>query len=91
MFPSLPYLDMFAMTRMWSEDLKNPGLYDLWVKEKGFVWIRPVYERHFSQIVRNPTVGRYVELCKVQQLGCVPINSPEGRRIIHKLCFFHRF
>jgi hypothetical protein len=84
------YLDMFAATRMWSEDLKNPGVYDLWVRHKGFVWIRPVYDRHFSQIVRNPTIGRNVELFKIQHLGCVPIDSPEGRKIINKICYYHR-
>lgn len=87
---ALPYLDMFAMTRMWSEDLKNPGLYDLWVKHRGFIWIRPVYDRGFANIVRNPTVGRYVELFKAQHPGCVPIDSPEGRRMIRRICYFHR-
>ena len=87
---TLPYLDMFAATRMWSERLKNPATYDLWVKEKGFIWIRPVYERKFTQIVRDPTIGRYVELYKFEHPGCVPITSAEGQRMIHKICYFHR-
>ena len=45
---------------------------------------------HIRRIVsfeRFPTVGCLAELCIIPNIGTVPINSPEGRRIINKLAY----
>jgi hypothetical protein len=57
------------------------------VRRSGFQWIR-VRHQSFYNSLRNPTVGRLVELYKRRQIYCVPIDSPKGRRIIQKLCYY---
>lgn len=83
----LSYSDHFRTTRMWSHDLQNRVTYS-WMKAKGFVWVRRLDHRRFEQIVRNPTVGCYLELCAVQQVGCVPLDSAQAKRWIWRQCYF---
>lgn len=84
---SLNYLELFQMQRFWSIDLQKQETYDS-VLEQGFKWIRRVNPRRFELITRQPTVGCYVEVFKVRHLNCVPIDSPQGKKLIRKLCYF---
>jgi len=52
------------------------------------MWIRRDDARRFEEITRRPTIGCHVEVFKVQQLNCVPIQSPYGQKLIRKLCYF---
>ncbi len=69
-----------------STDLKDP-LYLEGVKRSGYTWIR-VRHQSFYNSLRNPTVGRLVEVFKRRHMYCVPIDSPKGKRIIQKLCYY---
>jgi hypothetical protein len=84
---SLSYLDLFSKQRFWSIDLQNQEKYDS-LLEQGFKWIRRDDTRRFELITRRPTIGCTVEVFKVQHLGCVPIKSTQGKKIIRKLCYF---
>ena len=78
------YLQMFRMTRVWSQDLKKKSVRDAYL-EAGFLYVRPVI-RSYNQSLRNPTVGRLLELYVTQQCDCVPIISRRGHDLIHRLC-----
>jgi hypothetical protein len=69
-----------------STDLKDP-VYLEGIRRSGYNWIR-VRHQDFYRSLRNPTVGRLVELFKRRQIYCVHINSEKGRRIIQKLCYY---
>ena len=57
-------------------------------RDQGFAWIRRLDNRRFEQIVRNPTVGCMVELCVLEHVGCVPLDSPAAKKMLTKLCYF---
>lgn len=84
---SSSYLDMFAMMRLESTELQNYTRYSI-LRERGYDWIRRYDGRRFESIVRRPTVGCIVEIFKQQYPGCVPIDSPKGQRLIHRICYF---
>jgi hypothetical protein len=84
---SYSYADIFRCKPFWSQDLLNPTLMRI-VREQGFQWIRRLDTRRFEQIVRNPTVGCMVELCYLQQPGCVHLDSPAAKKMLTKLCYF---
>ncbi len=83
----LSYSDHFRCTRVWSQELKDP-----WTlagfKAQGFLWVRRLDHRRFEQIVRQPTVGCLLELCVLQQVGCVPIGSRQAKKWIQRECYF---
>jgi hypothetical protein len=83
----LDYLEMFQKKYFWSIDLQKKETYDS-LLEEGFKWIRRDDTRRFELITRRPTIGCYVEVFKVQHLGCVPIVSPQGQKLIRRLCYF---
>ncbi len=83
-FGARQYLQMFRMVRVWSQDIRQKTVLDEYL-EAGFLWVRPVH-RPFAQTLRNPTVGRLLELYVSQQPYCVPIRSRSGYNLIHRLC-----
>lgn len=83
----LSYADHFRCKPFWSQDLLNPTTLEI-ARKQGFQWIRRLDKRHFHQIVRNPTVGCMVELCVLQQPGCIPLDSPAAQKMLKKLCYF---
>ncbi len=83
----LSYLDHFRCTRVWSIHLQRPEVLAA-AKAQGYQWVRRLDGRRFEQIVCNPTVGCILELCVLQQVGCVPIDSPKAKRWIRRLCYF---
>ena len=84
----LSYAAMFGMTRMWSYELHDRAVYDLWVNQREYKWIRRVNDRKFSSIVRNPTVGCLVELTTLQHPGSIPIDSDKAKKMIKRVCYF---
>lgn len=83
----LEYLQLFQRKCFWTIDLQNKETYRK-VLEQGYKWIRRVDDRHFENITRRPTIGCYVEVFKVQHPNCVPISSPQGQKLIRRLCYF---
>jgi hypothetical protein len=83
----LSYGDHWRCKPFWSQDLLDPTVMKI-AKEQGFAWIRRVDHRRFEQIVRNPTVGCMVELCVLQHVGCVPLDSPAAQKMLKKVCYF---
>lgn len=55
---------------------------------EGYCWIRQYAHSNFNEIIRNPTVGCIIELYTTEYTGTVPIDSKEGKKLIHKLCYF---
>lgn len=82
---TLAYSEMFRCTRAWSIELQDPVRL-AWMRANGFAWIRPMHRR-WELSVRRPTVGCIVELGVMRQVGMVPLDSAEGRRIIRRLCW----
>lgn len=66
---------------------QNPDLLKGLV-DRGFVWVRRLDHRRFEQIVRNPTIGCLVEFSVAQDVGCVAVDSPVGRKLLTKKCYF---
>ena len=85
---SSSYHDPFIMKRMLSSELNKPDVL-LRYRMMGFVYIRVHHLPHFENIVRCPTVGRYVEIFKVPHLGTAHMDSKQGQKILNKLCYFY--
>jgi hypothetical protein len=78
--------DFYSKKRIQTQDLQDPETL-LYLKMLGFVWIR----RHIQPLnsfLRTPSLGCWVELFKIQDMRCVPIDSPEGKKLINRLCYF---
>jgi hypothetical protein len=67
-------------------DLIKPGALDIY-KNKGYTYIRQVH-RAYHLITRNPSVGCIVELSFYKDIGSHPIDSPKGRKLIRRICYF---
>jgi hypothetical protein len=83
---SLEYGRIFGMKVIFSSELQNKEVYDKLVGD-GFIWIKQKYNLHFDRIVRNPTVGCWLEISRLPQLRSVEITSSKGRKLINKLCY----
>ena len=82
------YSSMFRMKRISSADLyyNQEFLEDL--KADGFKHIRRYDERLFHDVLRRPTVGCMVEVFQIPYCRTVPIDSPAGKKLINRLCYF---
>lgn len=67
---------------IWSCDLANTNIQE--IMAAGYLWVRPI-PRPWAATVRNPTIGRYVELTSQWDLGAVEIGSRAGRRLLRQL------
>jgi len=67
--------------RVYTRDLQFKGTLKMYMS-LGFQHIRRVIT-----LKRFPTIGSLAELCIVPNIGTVPIDSPEGRRLIKKMAF----
>jgi len=83
----MKYSNHFNKTLVDTYDLKNPTVFDLYLK-KGFRWIRKYNDRSFEDIVKDQTIGCTVELFFLREPRCVPINSIAAKKLINKLCYF---
>lgn len=81
---SATYIRNFSVRTELSSALQNPDYLDS-LLEKGYAWIRPV-KRPWRATLREPTVGRIVEVFVTEYPGTVPIQSPAGERLIWRLC-----
>ena len=73
--------------RMLSTELQDPFVLHFYMRN-GYQWIKMYNDRSYETIVRNPTVGRVVEIYKLYEAGSVAIDSPKGRKLLSKLCYF---
>lgn len=69
------------------DELQTPVMMT-WLSASGFKWIRRLNDRKFESIVRNPTIGCYVEVSVLQFPGSVPIDSREAKKMVCRLCYF---
>ena len=83
----MKYSDYFRKVWITTSELKKPGVLAKY-KKQGFIWIRKLNNKRFENIVRNPTIGCTVELFFLYDTGCVPIDSPQSKKLINKLCYF---
>jgi hypothetical protein len=78
---------MFKRTVVWSQDLKDPEIRNLYALN-GYKWLSRADPKHFNQIVRQPTVGFYVELYAIQHPGTIHIDSPTVQKLLSRNCYF---
>jgi hypothetical protein len=43
--------------------------------------------RRVISLNRFPTIGTLAEICVSPNIGTVPIDSPQGRRLIYKMAY----
>jgi hypothetical protein len=84
---SYPITNVLKRKRVFTSELKNNERIEYY-RNQGFHWIKRIENKNFKQIIRNPTIGCYVELTTIYRYGTVPINSYIGKKIITKLCYF---
>jgi hypothetical protein len=82
------YSSAFRMKRAYSMDLHNDKELLEELKANGFKYIRRYDNRSFNILLRNPTMGCIVELYQIHYYNCVPIDSPAGKKLISRLCYF---
>jgi hypothetical protein len=70
------------MIRAYTRDLQDKRLLKTYMS-LGFQHIRRIVS-----IERFPTIGCLAELCLIPNIGTVPIDSPQGRRLINKMSYF---
>jgi hypothetical protein len=78
------YMQIFRTRQEQSTSLQDPA-YRKYLMDKGFLWVRPLV-RPWRNTLREPTLGRLVEVVTCECRGAVPIQSPAGERIIWRLC-----
>ena len=84
---SSAYLNMFRKTVVWSQDLKDPRVLEEYAL-KGYRWLCRADPKHFDRIVRQPTMGFYVELYAFQHPGTIHIDSPKVQKLLNRNCYF---
>ncbi len=81
------YSEVFHKFPVMTGELQDPIKYNFYTRQRKYIWIRRE-ERDFRSILRNPTVGCWVELSRVPFPGSVLIDSLEGKKLIKKMCYF---
>lgn len=81
------YLDYYRRTICHNHELLRPS-YKSYMREKGMVWMVRHVISDYNKIVRCPTVGHPVALYKIKVPGAVHIDSPAGRKMIRRICYF---
>ncbi len=80
------YNDLFSMIIITTKELQDKRVLES-ILQKGFLYIRR-RNLKYNQILREPTIGCWVELFKVRQTDCVPIESVQGKKIIKRINYF---
>lgn len=83
---SFDYGRIFGTKVMLSTDLQNKETYNKLVSD-GYIWIKQKHIFQFHNLVRFPTVGRWVELSRTGSGHFVAIDSRAGKKLINKLCY----
>ena len=83
---SLDYGRIFGVKVMLSTELQKRDVYSALIAD-GFMWIKQKHNVNFDRIVRNPTIGWWVEISRSHQPYSVEITSSKGRKLINKLCY----
>lgn len=74
---------IFKRCIVWSSELTPE--YVAAYQAAGYNWVR-VTPRKWADTLRNPTVGRLLELTYYQDVSSVSLDSAEGRRLIRRVC-----
>jgi hypothetical protein len=82
----LSYSQMFQRKRVYTYDLQR-GCELEKLRLQGYKWIGRV-RQPFQSMVRVPTIGCLVELAVHRQIGMVPIDSPQGQKLLWRQCYF---
>lgn len=82
------YSSMFRVKRVYTNDLRNNKEFLDNLIAQGFKYIRRHDERAFYQLLRDPILGCKVEVYQIPYHGTVPIDSPAGKKIINRICYF---
>ena len=69
------------MFRVYTRDLQNKATLKMYMS-LGFQHVRRVISLN-----RFPTIGTLAEICVSPNIGTVPIDSPQGRRLIYKMAY----
>lgn len=77
------YSLVFKRRIAWSADLSSEhvGAY----QAAGYHWVR-VVPRKWAETLRNPTVGRLLELTHYQDVSSVSIDSAAAARLFRGVC-----
>jgi hypothetical protein len=81
------YFSAYRVKRAYSMDLYNDKNFLEQLKADGFKYVRR-YDRPFDNLLRNPTIGCIVELYQIPYYRCVDIDSPQGKKLISRVCYF---
>ena len=81
------YSSIFGVKTLLSTDLQNAATYNKLVAD-GYVWIKQKHIQHFHNLVRFPTVGRWVEVSRTGAGHYVEIDSNKGKKLINNLCYY---
>jgi len=80
------YADRFRITRTSTLALRNPRILQMYLKV-GFQYMRRLHY-DYNKIIREPTIGFYVELSVQKGIDSVSIQSPKGRHMINRDSYF---
>lgn len=83
----LSYSQMFQRKRFYTYDLQRDDDTLEKLRLEGYKWIGRV-RQPFQSMVRVPTIGCLVELAVYRQVGMVPIDSPQGQKLLWRQCYF---
>jgi hypothetical protein len=83
----MPYSSLFKCKRLSTYILQDQSILNDLLQE-GYHYIRKFNFIQFHEITRYPTVGCVVELFTINRVGCVRIDSKEGKKLIAKKCYF---
>lgn len=69
------------MIRVYTRDLQDKRLL------KSYMTLGFQHIRRIVSVERFPTIGCLAELSLVPNIGSVPIDSPQGRRLINRMAY----
>ena len=79
------YSWIFRRKYVQSTELRQNPMLVAHLLADGYLWVRIVH-RPWVQALRNPTVGRLLEISAGPDVGSVRLDSGAGRRMYRTLC-----
>lgn len=75
-----------SIVKTTTVDLRDPLVLKYYL-DSGFLYIRRLHY-NYNHILRSPTDGCNVEITKQRDLGSIPLDSPQARKLIRRICYF---
>jgi len=75
-----------ALVKTTTVELRDPLVLNYHM-DNGFIYIRRLHY-NYNHILRSPTDGCNVELTRYRDVGSIPIDSPQARKLIRRICYF---